>query len=82
MRRDLRSVNPKAQVRVIWLNEWSPNPRANAMPPETGDVTAAPMCWPFTPAHHVLVVVQERGKYVVVYHSDMRKFALIVCSTP
>lgn len=70
----LRSVNPKAKVRVIWLNEWFNPARerdaAMLLMDQGADVLAF-----HTGSTAVPVAVQERGKYVVAYHSDMRKFA-------
>lgn len=70
----LRSVNPQAKVRVIWLNEWfNPSRERDAamlLMDQGADVLAFHTG---TPA--VAKAAQERGKYVVAYHSDMRKFA-------
>lgn len=70
----MRSVNPQAQVKVIWLNEWF-NPAhereaAMTLMDQGADVMAF-----HTGSTAVPVAAQERGKYVVAYHSDMRKFA-------
>jgi simple sugar transport system substrate-binding protein len=70
----MRSVNPKAQVKVIWLNEWFNPARereaAMTLLDQGADVLAS-----HTGSTAVPVAAQERGKYVVAYHSDMRKFA-------
>lgn len=70
----LRSVNPQAKVRVIWLNEWFNPARerdaAMLLMDQGADVLAF-----HTGTAAVATAAQERGKYVVAYHSDMRKFA-------
>ncbi len=69
-----RSVDPQAQVRVIWLNEWFNPARerdaAMLLMDQGADVLAF-----HTGSTAVPVAAQERGKYVVAYHSDMRQFA-------
>lgn len=68
----MRSVNPQAQVRVVWLNEWFNPPRereaAMALMDQGADVLAF-----HTGSNAVMVAAQERGKLAVAYHSDMRK---------
>ena len=70
----VRSVNPQATVRVIWLNEWFNPARerdaAMLLMDQGADVLAF-----HTASTAVATAAQERGKYVVAYHSDMRKFA-------
>ncbi len=70
----MQSVNPKAQVRVIWLNEWFNPARereaAMALIDQGADVLAF-----HAVSAAVAQAAQERGKYVIAYHSDMRKFA-------
>ena len=70
----LRSVNPQAQVRVIWLNAWFDPPRereaANTLFNQNADVVAF-----HTGSNAVMVAAQERGKLAIAYHSDMRKVA-------
>ena len=70
----LRSVNPKAQVRVIWLNEWFNPARERDATMLLMDQGADVLAF-HTGSTAVPVAVQERGKDVVAYHSDMRKFA-------
>ena len=68
----MRSVNPKAQVKVVWLNAWFDPPRereaAMALFNQDVDVIAF-----HTGSDAVMVAAQERGKMAVAYHSDMRK---------
>jgi len=70
----MRSVNPKAQVKVIWLQTWFDPPRerdaAMALMDQGADVLAF-----HTGSNAVMVAAQERGKYAVAYHSDMRAVA-------
>jgi basic membrane protein A len=68
----MRSVNPKAQVKVVWLNAWFDPPRerdaAMALFNQDVDVIAF-----HTGSTAVMAAAQERGKLAVAYHSDMRK---------
>jgi basic membrane protein A len=68
----MRSVNTKAQVKVVWLNAWFDPPRereaAMALFNQDVDVIAF-----HTGSDAVMVAAQERGKMAVAYHSDMRK---------
>lgn len=70
----MRSVNPKATVKVIWLNAWFDPPRerdaAMTLFNQDADVVAF-----HTGSTAVMAAAQERGKMAVAYHSDMRKVA-------
>jgi basic membrane protein A and related proteins len=70
----MRSVNPQAQVKVVWLNEWfNPSRERDAamtLMNQNADVMAF-----HTGSNAVMVAAQERGKLAVAYHSDMRKVA-------
>ena len=70
----MRSVNPKANVKVIWLNAWFDPPKereaAMALFNQEVDVVAF-----HTGSTAVMAAAQERGKMAVAYHSDMRKIA-------
>jgi simple sugar transport system substrate-binding protein len=70
----MRSVNPKAQVKVIWLNAWFDPARerdaAMTLFNQNVDVVAF-----HTGSTAVMTAAQERGKFAVAYHSDMRKIA-------
>ena len=70
----MRSVNPKAQVKVIWLNAWfdPPREREAAMTLFNQDVDVVAF---HTGSTAVMAAAQERGKMAVAYHSDMRKTA-------
>ncbi|MFS2049388.1 BMP family ABC transporter substrate-binding protein [Variovorax sp. Varisp41] len=70
----MRSVNPKATVRVVWLNEWFDPPKerdaAMTLFNQSVDVIAF-----HTGSTAVMAAAQERGKLAIAYHSDMRKIA-------
>jgi basic membrane protein A and related proteins len=68
----MRSVNPKATVKVVWLNAWfdPPKEREAAMALFNQDVDVIAF---HTGSTAVMVAAQERGKMAVAYHSDMRK---------
>jgi simple sugar transport system substrate-binding protein len=70
----MRTVNPKATVKVIWLNDWFNPPAerdaAMALFDQGVDVIAF-----HTGSTAVMAAAQERGKMAVAYHSDMRKVA-------
>jgi basic membrane protein A and related proteins len=68
----MRSVNPKAQVKVVWLNAWfdPPKERDAAMALFNQDVDVIAF---HTGSNAVMTAAQERGKLAIGYHSDMRK---------
>ena len=70
----MRSVNPRAEVKVIWLNAWFDPTRerdaAMTLFNQNVDVVAF-----HTGSNAVMAAAQERGKMAVAYHSDMRKVA-------
>ncbi len=68
----MRSVDPKAQVKVVWLNAWfdPPREREAAMTLFNQDVDVIAF---HTGSDAVMTAAQERGKMAVAYHSDMRK---------
>ncbi len=70
----MRSVNPQAQVKLIWLNTWFDPARerdaALTLFSQAADVIAF-----HTGSNAVMVAAQERGKMAVAYHSDMRQVA-------
>jgi len=70
----MRSVDPKAQVKVVWLNAWFDPPRereaAMTLFNQEVDVIAF-----HTASNAVMAAAQERGKFAIAYHSDMRKVA-------
>jgi basic membrane protein A len=70
----MRSVDPQAQVKVVWLNAWfdpgKERDAAMAVFDQGADVIAF-----HTGSTAVMAAAQERGKLAVAYHSDMRKVA-------
>jgi basic membrane protein A len=70
----MRSVDPKAQVKVVWLNTWFDPARERdaAMTLFNQDVDVIAF---HTASTAVMTAAQERGKMAVAYHSDMRKVA-------
>ena len=70
----MRSANPKAEVKVVWLNAWFDPTRerdaAMTLFNQNVDVVAF-----HTGSDAVMAAAQERGKMAVAYHSDMRKVA-------
>ena len=70
----MRSVDPQAQVKVIWLDAWFDPPKerdaAMTLFNQGVDVIAF-----HTGSTAVMAAAQERGKMAVAYHSDMRKVA-------
>ncbi|WBY03481.1 BMP family ABC transporter substrate-binding protein [Ramlibacter tataouinensis] len=67
----MRSVDPAAQVKVIWLNTWFDPPRereaAMTLFNQQADVVAF-----HSASTAVMAAAQERGKLAIAYHSDMR----------
>jgi basic membrane protein A and related proteins len=70
----MRSVNPKAQVKVVWLGTWfdPAKERDAAMTLFNQEVDVIAF---HTASSAVMAAAQERGKLAVAYHSDMRKVA-------
>ncbi len=70
----MRSVNPQAQVKLIWLNSWFDPARereaAMTLMNQKADVLAF-----HTASEAVMIAAQERGKLAIAYHSDMRHIA-------
>lgn len=67
----MRSVNPRAQVKVVWLNAWFDPARerdaAMNLVNQDADVLAF-----HTASTAVMAAAQERGKLAIAYHSDMQ----------
>ncbi|HSV45412.1 MAG TPA: BMP family ABC transporter substrate-binding protein [Ramlibacter sp.] len=68
----MRSVNPQAQVKLVWLNAWfdPPREREAALTLFNQDVDVIAF---HTATDAAMVAAQERGKMAIGYHSDMRK---------
>lgn len=71
--RGARSVNPKAEVRVIWTNSWydpgKEREAANTLISQGADILTH-----HTDSTAVVQAAEEKGKYAFGYHSDMSKF--------
>jgi len=69
-----RSVNPKAVVKVVWINAWFDPPRereaAITLMNQGADVLAF-----HTASTAVMAAAEERHKLAIAYHSDMRRIA-------
>jgi basic membrane protein A and related proteins len=68
-----RSVNPQAQVRVVWVNSWfdpgKEREAANTLIGQGADVVTH-----HTDSTAVVATAEERGARAVAYHSDMSRF--------
>jgi simple sugar transport system substrate-binding protein len=68
-----RSVNPKAQVRVIWVNSWydpgKERDAANALIGQGADIVTH-----HTDSSAVVATAEEKGRMAIAYHSDMSRF--------
>ena len=69
----LRSVNPKAEVRVIWVNSWfDPGKERDAALTLMGQ--GADVVTNHTDSTAIVQAAEEKGKYAIAYHSNMKKF--------
>ncbi len=69
----MRSVNPEAEVKVIWTNSWFDPGRER----EAADVLisqGADVVTHHTDSTAVVQAAEEKGTYAVGYHSDMSKY--------
>jgi len=71
--RGARSVNPKAEVRVIWVNAWydpgKDREAANTLIAQGADVVTH-----HTDSTATVQAAEEKGKYAIAYHSDMSRY--------
>ena len=70
----MRSVNPRATVKVVWLGEWFNPPRERDAAMTLMNQGAEVLAF-HTGSTAVMTAAQERGKLAVAYHSDMRRVA-------
>lgn len=70
----MRSVNPKAQVKVVWLNTWFDPAKEREAAMTLFDQGVDVVSF-HTASTAVMAAAQERGKMAVAYHSDMRSAA-------
>ena len=68
-----RGVNPKVQVRVVWVNTWydpgKERDAANALMGQGADVVTH-----HTDSTATVAAAEEKGKMAVAYHSNMAKY--------
>ena len=69
----MRSVNPKAETKVIWVNSWFDPGReseaTNVLIAQGADVVTH-----HTDSTAVVQTAEEKGVYAVAYHSDQAKY--------
>ena len=70
----MRSVNPAATVRVVFLGEWFNPPRERDAAMTLMNQGAEVLAF-HTGSTAVMTAAQERGRLAVAYHSDMSRFA-------
>ncbi|VTU33868.1 BMP family ABC transporter substrate-binding protein [Variovorax sp. PBL-E5] len=70
----MRSVDPKAVVKVVWLDAWFDPPKERDAAMTLFDQGVDVISF-HTGSTAVMAAAQERGKMAVAYHSDMRKVA-------
>ncbi|WP_317204019.1 BMP family ABC transporter substrate-binding protein [Janthinobacterium sp.] len=71
--RGMRSVDPKAEVKVIWVNSWfDPGKERDAAMTLLGQ--GADVVTHHTDSTAVVQAAEEKGKYAIAYHSDMKKY--------
>jgi basic membrane protein A and related proteins len=68
-----RSVDPKAEVRVIWVNSWY-DPGKEREAALTLISQGADIVTHHTDSTAVVQAAEEKGKYAFGYHSDMSKY--------
>jgi simple sugar transport system substrate-binding protein len=68
-----RSVNPKAELRVIWVNSWY-DPGKEREASTTLMSQGADVITHHTDSTAVVQAAEEKGKYAFGYHSDMSKY--------
>jgi simple sugar transport system substrate-binding protein len=68
-----RSVNPDAELRVIWVNSWY-DPGKERQAATTLLSQGADVITHHTDSTAVVQAAEEKGKYAFGYHSDMSKY--------
>ena len=71
--RGARSVNPKAEVRVVWVNSWY-DPGKERQAAMTLVDSKADILTHHTDSTAVVQAAEEKGIYAFGYHSDMSKY--------
>jgi basic membrane protein A and related proteins len=71
--RGMRSVNPKAELKVVWVNSWFDPGRereaANTLISQGADIVTH-----HTDSTATVQAAEEKGVYAFGYHSDMSKY--------
>lgn len=70
----MRSVNPKATVKVVWLGTWFDPPKERDAAMALFDQGVEVIAF-HTGSTAVMAAAQQRGKLAIAYHSDMRHVA-------
>lgn len=71
--RGMRSVNPKAEVKVIWVNAWF-DPGREREAAETLISQGADVLTHHTDSTAVVQAAEAKSVYAIAYHSDMSKY--------
>jgi basic membrane protein A and related proteins len=71
--RGMRSVNPKAEVKVVWVNSWF-DPGREAEAANTLISQGADVLTHHTDSTAVVQAAESKKLYAVAYHSDMSKY--------
>jgi simple sugar transport system substrate-binding protein len=71
--RGARSVNPKAELKVIWVNSWY-DPGREREAAMTLISQGADVVTHHTDSTAIVQAAEEKGVYAVGYHSDMSKY--------
>jgi simple sugar transport system substrate-binding protein len=71
--RGMRSVNPKAEVKVIWVNAWF-DPGREREAADTLVSQGADVLTHHTDSTAVMQAAEAKKVYAVAYHSDMSKY--------
>ena len=68
-----RSVNPDAEVKVIWVNSWF-DPGKEREATEALISQGADVVTHHTDSTAPVLTAEEKGKFAIAYHSDMSKY--------
>ncbi|HZI83133.1 MAG TPA: BMP family ABC transporter substrate-binding protein [Casimicrobiaceae bacterium] len=71
--RGMRSVNPKAEVKVVWVNSWY-DPGREREAAETLISQSADVLTHHTDSTAVVQAAEAKKVYSIAYHSDMSKY--------
>ena len=71
--RGMRSVNPKAEVKVIWVNSWF-DPGREREAADTLLSQGADVLTHHTDSTAVVQAAEAKKAYAIAYHSDMSKY--------